>query len=105
MSPHAVFKPSADFEKRSGPNQRSTCEFCYQARALYTHKRPALDLDSSGPNPGHVAVAKPRWLNNTVNVDTGCAFGGQLTALRYPEKELVLLLPESRRFESLRRLH
>jgi protein phosphatase len=38
---------------------------------------------------GHVAVAEPRWLNNTVNIDTGCAFGGQLTALRYPEKELV----------------
>jgi len=38
---------------------------------------------------GHVAVSEPRWLNNTVNIDTGCAFGGQLTALRYPEKELV----------------
>jgi polynucleotide kinase-phosphatase len=38
---------------------------------------------------GHVAVSEPRWLNNTVNIDTGCAFGGQLTALRYPERELV----------------
>jgi len=38
---------------------------------------------------GHVAVSEPRWLNNTVNIDTGCAFGGQLTALRYPEKELI----------------
>ncbi len=38
---------------------------------------------------GHVAVAEPRWLNNTVNIDTGCAFGGRLTALRYPEKEMV----------------
>jgi protein phosphatase len=38
---------------------------------------------------GHVAVSEPRWLNNTVNIDTGCAFGGQLTALRYPEKEIV----------------
>jgi protein phosphatase len=38
---------------------------------------------------GHVAVAEPRWVNNTVNIDTGCAFGGHLTALRYPEKELV----------------
>jgi protein phosphatase len=38
---------------------------------------------------GHVAVSEARWLNNTVNIDTGCAFGGQLTALRYPERELV----------------
>ncbi len=38
---------------------------------------------------GHVAVSEPRWLNNTVNIDTGCAFGGRLTALRYPERELV----------------
>jgi len=38
---------------------------------------------------GHVAVSEPRRLNNTVNIDTGCAFGGRLTALRYPEKELV----------------
>ena len=31
----------------------------------------------------------PDWLNRTINVDTGCVFGGNLTALRYPEKELV----------------
>ena len=29
----------------------------------------------------------PDWLNRTVNIDTGCVFGGKLTALRYPEKE------------------
>src|SRR5262249_39237156 len=29
------------------------------------------------------------WLNNTINIDTGCVFGGRLTALRYPERELV----------------
>ena len=28
-------------------------------------------------------------LNNTVNIDTGCVFGGKLTALRYPEREIV----------------
>jgi len=28
-------------------------------------------------------------LNRTINIDTGCVFGGNLTALRYPEKELV----------------
>ena len=38
---------------------------------------------------GHTPVAEPAWLNNTMNIDTGCVFGGKLTALRYPEKELV----------------
>ena len=38
---------------------------------------------------GHTPVAQPRWLNRTMNVDTGCVFGGCLTAFRYPERELV----------------
>ena len=38
---------------------------------------------------GHTPVAEPEWLNRTVNIDTGCVFGGKLTALRYPEKELI----------------
>ena len=38
---------------------------------------------------GHTPVVEPAWLNGTINVDTGCVFGGKLTALRYPEKELV----------------
>ena len=38
---------------------------------------------------GHTPVAEPQWMNRTINIDTGCVFGGKLTALRYPEKELV----------------
>jgi protein phosphatase len=38
---------------------------------------------------GHSPVAEPEWLNHTINIDTGCVFGGRLTALRYPERELV----------------
>src|SRR6184192_1574961 len=38
---------------------------------------------------GHTPVHEPAWVNGTINVDTGCVFGGRLTALRYPEKELV----------------
>ena len=38
---------------------------------------------------GHTPVPHPEWLNHTINLDTGCVFGGKLTALRYPEKELV----------------
>ena len=38
---------------------------------------------------GHTPIPNAEWLNNTINIDTGCVFGGELTALRYPEKELV----------------
>lgn len=38
---------------------------------------------------GHTPVPEAEWLNNTINIDTGCVFGGRLTALRYPERELV----------------
>jgi protein phosphatase len=38
---------------------------------------------------GHTPVAEPEWVRNTVNIDTGCVYGGKLTALRYPEKTLV----------------
>jgi polynucleotide kinase-phosphatase len=38
---------------------------------------------------GHTPVVEPQWLNNTLCIDTGCVFGGKLTALRYPEMEIV----------------
>jgi protein phosphatase len=38
---------------------------------------------------GHTPTPEAQWLNNTINIDTGCVFGGKLTALRYPEKQLV----------------
>ena len=38
---------------------------------------------------GHTPIPEPEWLNRTINIDTGCVFGGKLTALRYPEKEIV----------------
>jgi len=38
---------------------------------------------------GHTPVLEPEWINGTICIDTGCVFGGRLTALRYPEKELV----------------
>lgn len=38
---------------------------------------------------GHVPVPEPEWVNNTIDIDQGCVFGGKLTALRYPERELV----------------
>ncbi len=44
----------------------------YRGKALVVH--------------GHTPVSEPMWLNNTVNLDTGCAYGGHLSALRYPER-------------------
>ncbi len=38
---------------------------------------------------GHTPIPEPEWLNNTVNIDTGCVFGGKLTALSYPELEFT----------------
>ncbi|MFE2070218.1 polynucleotide kinase-phosphatase [Streptomyces sp. NPDC059467] len=38
---------------------------------------------------GHTPVPEASWLNNTICLDTGAVFGGKLTALRWPERELV----------------
>jgi protein phosphatase len=38
---------------------------------------------------GHTPVPEADWLNRTINIDTGCVFGGKLTALRWPEKEVI----------------
>ncbi|HSR54538.1 MAG TPA: polynucleotide kinase-phosphatase [Acidobacteriota bacterium] len=37
---------------------------------------------------GHTPVPHAEWLNKTICIDTGCVFGGALTALRYPETHL-----------------
>jgi protein phosphatase len=38
---------------------------------------------------GHFPITESAWVNGTINIDTGCVFGERLTALRYPEMELV----------------
>ena len=38
---------------------------------------------------GHTPVEKAEWFNRTINLDTGCVFGGKLSALRYPENEVI----------------
>ena len=51
---------------------------------------------------GHTPVGWPQWRNNTVNIDTGCVFGGALTALRWPEREFVSV-PAARTYEEPKR--
>ncbi|MFD0201540.1 MULTISPECIES: polynucleotide kinase-phosphatase [Saccharothrix] len=38
---------------------------------------------------GHTPTPEVEWINNTMCLDTGVVFGGRLTALRYPEREVV----------------
>ena len=76
---------------------------CARVRALRRNYRRDRRLRPAGPRrlgrratgvrrPWSMATLRwPRadWVNNTICIDTGCVFGGKLTALRWPEQELV----------------
>ena len=51
---------------------------------------------------GHTPVPVAAWLNNTICVDTGVVFGGELTALRWPERELVSVPAVAEHYEPIR---
>lgn len=53
---------------------------------------------------GHTPVPSAEWVNNTICLDTGVVFGGELTALRYPERELVAVPAEQQWYEPVRPL-
>lgn len=53
---------------------------------------------------GHTPVPEAVWVNGTINIDTGCVFGGRLTALRYPERELVSVPAGETYYEPLKPL-
>jgi polynucleotide kinase-phosphatase len=53
---------------------------------------------------GHTPVPEAEWVNNTICLDTGAVFGGELTALRYPEREVVSVPAEQQWYEPVRPL-
>lgn len=48
---------------------------------------------------GHVVLKRSEWLGNTLDIDNGCVYGNQLTALRYPENNLVSVPAEKTYYE------
>ncbi|WEK44905.1 MAG: polynucleotide kinase-phosphatase [Candidatus Sphingomonas colombiensis] len=53
---------------------------------------------------GHTPVLEANWVNGTLCIDTGCCFGGKLTALRYPEMDLVSVPAARSYYEPIRPL-
>ncbi|MCC9000146.1 MAG: polynucleotide kinase-phosphatase [Candidatus Contendobacter sp.] len=53
---------------------------------------------------GHTPTPTAEWLNHTICIDTGCVFGGELTALRYPEKELIAVPARAEYYAPIRPL-
>ncbi|GLF98898.1 polynucleotide kinase-phosphatase [Streptomyces yaizuensis] len=53
---------------------------------------------------GHTPVPRTSWVNNTICLDTGVVFGGRMTALRWPERELVDVPAEKVWYEPARPL-
>jgi protein phosphatase len=79
---------------------RGIAEYCMygDVEAIDAHGRPirrdwgavrAAGADAPLIVYGHTVVDELCWVNRTLDLDSGCVFGGQLTALRYPECELV----------------
>jgi protein phosphatase len=85
----------ADLQGRVGPKVRSFCLYGDTTGETDAHGLPvrlnwaAEYRGSAAVVYGHTPVPAAEWVNRTINIDTGCVFGGRLTALRYPENELV----------------
>jgi protein phosphatase len=90
---HAGLKEQ--LQGRVGPKVRSFCLYGETTGEADNYGMPvrlnwAADYHGAAAVVyGHTPVATAEWVNRTLNIDTGCVFGGRLTALRWPEKELI----------------
>ena len=94
-------------EEMQGRGSRAVREFCLYGETTGETDEFGLPVrynwaaeyrGAAGVVYGHTPVPVPEWFNNTINIDTGCVFGGSLTALRYPEREL-LSVPSLRTYQ------
>lgn len=86
-----------------GRYDRQIAAFClygdvagYERDGMPIRRNWATDRKEAHNRPlivyGHVVVETPTFMNDTVDVDTGCCFGGALTAMRYPERVFVSVM-------------
>ena len=100
-------------ENMQGRHSKAITEFCLFGKTT-GQKDPyglpiRLDWSKEYQGPakvvhGHVVIKEATWKNNTLDVDTGCVFGGKLTALQYPEMNLVDVAAKKRYYHSPRPL-
>ncbi|MDR2034227.1 MAG: polynucleotide kinase-phosphatase [Helicobacteraceae bacterium] len=53
---------------------------------------------------GHTPNLDVQNVNNTICIDTGCVFGGKLSAFRYPEREIVEIAAAKEYYKSVKPL-
>tara|TARA_R110002110_G_scaffold166602_1_gene367234 strand:- start:22292 stop:23053 length:762 start_codon:yes stop_codon:yes gene_type:complete len=51
---------------------------------------------------GHTPVESATWCNKTICIDTGCVFGNKLTALRYPQMDIIEVEAGKNYFQSMK---
>jgi len=92
---HAAWKDSLRLKSPTSGKVRSYCLYGPVA-GFHDDGMPdridwAKDYKSNGETvvTGHQVNIEPRIINGVYQIDTGCVFGGKLTALRYPEIEIV----------------
>lgn len=102
---HLILDGGRVVAAHAGIDERNQERHTSGARSFALYGKPTGDLDEEG-HPiaedwamdyageavvvhGHVVHEKPRILNGVVALDTGCVFGGSLTAFRWPEREFT----------------
>lgn len=99
-----------DMQGRSSGAVRSFCMYGETTGEIDEFGLPVRwdwAADYKGPAKvvyGHTPVLEANWVNGTICIDTGCVFGGKLTALRYPELELVSIPAGKTYYEPIRPL-